>query len=273
MPAPTSTSSTMSSSIAERVASRAFSGRLAACGVSRIVKARLRISRDIGTSLSRERSSHCLRFFLYPHVVRPTVRIPLSAHAALSSSISRLSTPSEAMSSSSSFNFSMCWDSTHRMCVFEPNGLSPMYWHMLTSCGRGMVSKVRSSLNTFATLRMSSFPTRCPFLTIASMSTMSSLELLSASLDLTSSFTVSCKKLAICSRAWRSFFNLSSFSWDFLKLDGSIFGKSLNATGSRNSMKGMMIKMEKGTRRNISTAVRRNILRSRRVSLFPRRAV
>ena len=39
------------------------------------------------------------------------------------------------------------------------------------------------------------------------------------------------------------------------KVDGSISGKSLRKTGSRNSMKGTMMKTMKGTRRNRSAQV------------------
>ena len=48
-----------------------------------------------------------------------------------------------------------------------------------------------------------------------------------------------------------------------------MFGNSLNAKGNANSMKGTMIKIEKGTMRNKSLMVRRSCLRSRRVNVEP----
>lgn len=41
-------------------------------------------------------------------------------------------------------------------------------------------------------------------------------------------------------------------------VEGNIFGKSLSATGRRNSMNGTMTKTEKGTSRNRSCVVRFN---------------
>ena len=51
-----------------------------------------------------------------------------------------------------------------------------------------------------------------------------------------------------------------SLSW---KVEGSMLGKSLSATGSRNSMKGTTTKMMKGSRRNTSAVVRVSCRRSR----------
>lgn len=52
-----------------------------------------------------------------------------------------------------------------------------------------------------------------------------------------------------------------------------MLGKSLSATGSRNSIKGTMTNTSMGTRRNTSAAVRVSCFRSRRDSCLPRRSL
>ena len=93
---------------------------------------------------------------------------------------------------------------------------------------------------------------------------------------------VSCRNLAMSSLTRRSLRSFSSWisQWsDFYarsvvlgkprtaanlssNVEGSMFGKSLSATGRRNSMKGTMMNTEKGTRRRISCVVRFNWDRS-----------
>lgn len=54
---------------------------------------------------------------------------------------------------------------------------------------------------------------------------------------------------------FRACFSLSSFSVAVWKVDGNIPGKNLIATGRRTSMKGTIIKTEKGISRNMSPVV------------------
>jgi hypothetical protein len=56
----------------------------------------------------------------------------------------------------------------------------------------------------------------------------------------------------VAGKAERTAANLSS------KVEGSMLGKSLSATGRSSSMKGTMMKTAKGTRRNKSCVVRFN---------------
>ena len=83
------------------------------------------------------------------------------------------------------------------------------------------------------------------------------------------SATVSCRKAAASSFTWSSRF-IFSFSWSsVLKVEGSMLGNILTATGRRNSMRGTTRKMVKGTMRNTSAVVRVSCWRSRRVRVRP----
>mmetsp|Transcript_20522 Transcript_20522/g.28674 ORF Transcript_20522/g.28674 Transcript_20522/m.28674 type:complete len:219 (-) Transcript_20522:533-1189(-) len=199
--------------------------------------------------------------------------MPLAPHASRSSSCVRDSTPSLSMRMSSSLSLSTLSWRTNLSCVLEPNGRSPIYWHRDTRWGLCMFSSVISSPNTLETWSICSLEIRCPFRTEVRSSVTLSLDSSSFSLALAMSLTVSCKKLAICRRACKSFFNLSSLSCGFLKLDGSILGKRRRATGNKNSMKGIMMNILNGTSLKISMAVRLSIRRSLLVSLFPSNAV
>lgn len=101
-------------------------------------------------------------------------------------------------------------------------------------------------------------------------------------LDLTA-LTVSCTNLAssILALSSLSLFNsyvhlrfpsnvsLRTPSFSVVNVEGIMLGKSFNATGRRNSMKGTIIKIEKGIRRMISEVVVTNSLLSRRESFLP----
>lgn len=54
-----------------------------------------------------------------------------------------------------------------------------------------------------------------------------------------------------------------------LKVDGNMLGNNLSATGSRNSIKGTIIKTANGTSRKMSAVVRVSCCLSRRDKLFP----
>ena len=72
----------------------------------------------------------------------------------------------------------------------------------------------------------------------------------------------SCMNPATARRACNSFFMFSSFCRSFLNVEGSMLGKRRSAKGSKNSMKGTMTKIAKGTRRKMSMDVRISCFRS-----------
>eukprot|EP01018_Ginkgo_biloba_P002988 Gb_27295 [translate_table: standard] len=101
----------------------------------------------------------------------------------------------------------------YRRYASVPYGWIPMYLHMFTSLGLLMLSKVNSSLNSFAKPNISSLDTFAPVRTLFINSSRSSAVCLSSPLrdvfiSLAISLTVSCKNFAYsilaCNRRFRA---------------------------------------------------------------------
>ena len=146
---------------------------------------------------------------------------------------------------------------------------------MFVSCPREMWSSVNSSPNRREKRVMSSLVTvASPLRTFFMKSYRSSaFSRVYPERDcfrpLAITFTVSCRKRATSSLAFRRFFSSSSCFSSSRNVVGNIPGKSLMATGRNTSMNGIKMNAANGTRRNTSAVVRVICLRSRRVKGWP----
>mmetsp|Transcript_27753 Transcript_27753/g.58663 ORF Transcript_27753/g.58663 Transcript_27753/m.58663 type:complete len:200 (+) Transcript_27753:915-1514(+) len=164
--------------------------------------------------------------------------------------------------------------SCSRKITSVPKGVRPANLHMLTRCTRERLSRVNSSLKSFANWPISSFDADSPFLIFWMNSFRASAlaaffpPFFCLMLEAISS-TVSCRKEATSSFTRSFFFRFSScfsLSW---KVEGNMSGKMARATGSRSSKKGITRKISIGTMRKMSAVVRVSCIRSRRERAFP----
>mmetsp|Transcript_7628 Transcript_7628/g.19549 ORF Transcript_7628/g.19549 Transcript_7628/m.19549 type:complete len:327 (-) Transcript_7628:175-1155(-) len=231
--------------------------------------------RDVGIDLVTETSSHDLSSCLYLFLVCPVERIPLYARASRSSIMVKLSTPSAMIITSSALMALMRCSSRYLRNASLPKGVMSRSLHRLTSCPLPIVSRVMSSVKSLlnfvmSSLAMSPSPSRTRRMKCTNSSAVtqsSSFFLISAAIC----STVLCRNFATSILALSCFFMSSSTFHSCLKVEGSIPGKSQRATGSMNSMNGMMTNIRKGTALSTSEAVVRSWRCSLLVSSSPSR--
>uniref|UniRef100_A0A182TSU1 Uncharacterized protein n=1 Tax=Anopheles melas TaxID=34690 RepID=A0A182TSU1_9DIPT len=229
-------------------------------------------SSDGGTFSFRLRLIHSCSCDLSRSSEAPYARIPRARQAACSSDRFSDAMPSFWMVRSSAARLRSFRRSWNRSKFEVPIGDTSSTRHSACSCWRLSESSVISSSNSLENFSISSF--EMVKFSVVRMRVKNSLKSLAAcdrcSLFWTAmSSSVFCRNLAISIFTLRFCLILSSRSVAVWKVEGSMPGNSLIASGSSSSINGTMINTENGTSRNRSEVVRMSSLCSRRVNVFP----
>mmetsp|Transcript_96634 Transcript_96634/g.166567 ORF Transcript_96634/g.166567 Transcript_96634/m.166567 type:complete len:412 (+) Transcript_96634:1160-2395(+) len=206
-----------------------------------------------------------------------SVRIPRCRQQWITSSKGKFSTPIENNSMSSFFILRMASRRLTRSSASGPKGARDMNLQSSCSCGRDNFQRGSSSAKMRRNFVISSLEMLeiSPFFNFNRKASRSAAPTLRSAhsvfflMSTTISSKVSCRNLAYSIRALVSRIRLLALSDLLSNEDGNMLGNMAKATGSSSSRKGTIMKMEKGTIRNMSATVWFNCRRSARDNSFP----